>query len=746
MADTTRASNPNYTPYIGDRLAAPTVESDAVDGQRDVSTEATVASAETITSPVQATPDVKADARRLTLHRIGLGATMLLAAVLHFWRLDQNGYGNEYYAATVRSMLTSWHNFFFASYDAGGFVTVDKPPLGFWIQAASAWLFGFNGVSLILPEALAGVASVALVYYLVRRVFGRTAGLVAALALALTPISIASNRSNILDPLLVFFMLLAAWATTLAAERGSLRLLIFGFGLIGVAFNVKMLQAYLVLPALYLLYFLAAHLGWRKRLLHLSLASVALIAVSLSWAVAVDLTPPEARPYIGSSQTNSVLELATGYNGLKRIFGGDLPGPGGPSPGPGPGGAMPLPNPNGPPGQVTRAPGPPGGPVRIPLGGAAGGPGVGPMDGGGPGPLRLYGRELAGQASWLLPMALFGMVAIAWQKRPRLPLDRSHAALVLWGAWLVTCVVAFSMASGIFHSYYLVTLAPPLAALVGAGVVCMWRDYRHHGIRGWLLPLAVLATAALQAVILLPFREWSAWLTPIVIGASLLLAGALLVGRLPRIKARRWTTVAAALAVLVLLLSPGVWSATPVLARGNGLLPFAGPDLLDPQSPFGGGPGLTDRVSDRLIEYLKVNRNGARYLVALFGAGEASPMILQTGEAVMAMGGFSGSDPILTPDKLADMVRKGEVRYFLLHDMPEPGALPGGPPPGGVIRFPGGADHVQNWIKSNCKAVPESLWQDESAGGATQPLRPGARPGGPMGPGAEGMKLYDCAR
>jgi 4-amino-4-deoxy-L-arabinose transferase-like glycosyltransferase len=677
---------------------------------------------------------LEVDARSSIWHRLGLTAIMILAAGLHSWRLDQNGYGNEYYAAAVRSMLTSWHNFFFASYDAGGFVTVDKPPLGLWIQAASAWLFGFNGVSLMLPQVVAGFASVALIYYLTRRVFGPTAGLVAALTLALTPISIASNRSNILDPLLVFAMLLAAWATTLAAERASLRLLLLGFGLVGVAFNIKMMQAYLVLPALYLLYLLGARLNWHKRLLHLSLASLLLVAVSLSWAVVVDLTPAENRPYIGSSQANSVLELATGYNGLKRIFGGEGPGPG-------PGGPATIAN--GGPGQIARAPSPPGGPVEVPLGGAPiGGPGDGVFDGGGPGLLRLYERELGGQASWLLPMALFGMVATAWQRRPGLPLDHRHAALVLWGGWLLACAVAFSMASGIFHSYYLVTLAPPLAALVGAGMVTMWRDYRQHRVRGWLLPMALLTTAALQVIVLLPFPQWSAWLAPIVVSASLMVTGALVLCRLARTKTRRWLPTAAALALLALFIAPGVWSATPVLARGSGLLPFAGPDLLNPQMPFGPTHGMEQSGSSKLIDYLRANRNGERYLVAMSSAGEASPMIIQTGEAVMAMGGFSGSDSILTPQKLADLVRSRAVRYFLLHDIPEFG--PGSSPPGGGIVLFAGMGPVQEWVQSNCKKVSAELWRDEPAAGAIQP-RPGQPPDMRIGPGSEGMQLYDCA-
>src|SRR5919199_2533136 len=230
-------------------------------------------------------------------HRLALAAILILSASLNLFRLTSEGYGNTYYAAAVKDMLTSWHNFFFVSFDAG-FVSVDKPPLGLWVQAASAYLFGFNGLSLLLPQALAGILSVALLYYLVRRAFGPVAGLLAALALAVTPISVAVQRNNNVDALLILALLLAAWAFIVAAERGSLRLLLLGVVMVGLGFNIKMLQAFLVLPAFYLMYLLAANTTWRRRLLHLGAATVVLLAVSLSWAVAVELTPSTERPYV----------------------------------------------------------------------------------------------------------------------------------------------------------------------------------------------------------------------------------------------------------------------------------------------------------------------------------------------------------------------------------------------------------------------------------------------------------------
>ncbi|RLC93982.1 MAG: glycosyltransferase family 39 protein, partial [Chloroflexi bacterium] len=244
--------------------------------------------------------------------RLALVGILLLALFLHFFRLEQEGYANLYYAAAVKSQLTSWHNFFFNSFDPGGFVTVDKPPLGLWVQTASAALFGFSGFSLLLPQAAAGVLSVLLLYHLVRRTFGPPAGLTAALVLAITPISVAANRNNTMDSQLVLVLLLAAWAVIRAAETGRLRWLLACATLVGLGFNIKMLQAFMVLPAFYLLYLVGSPARWWKRLVHLGLATVVLLIVSFAWAVVVDLTPPDARPYVGSSSDNSVLELVIG--------------------------------------------------------------------------------------------------------------------------------------------------------------------------------------------------------------------------------------------------------------------------------------------------------------------------------------------------------------------------------------------------------------------------------------------------
>src|SRR5260221_5849821 len=218
-------------------------------------------------------------------------------------------------------MMDNWHNFFFAAYDPGCFTSLDKPPVGFWLQVASAKLFGFTPFSVLLPQALAGVLSVLLLYYLVRRHFGETAGLLAALALALSPISVVTNRNVTIDSTLTLTLLVGAWAALRAAEAGRLRWLLLCAAVVGVGFNVKMLEAYLVVPAFGLLYLLAAPRSIWKRVGHLAIALILLLVISFSWALAVDLTPASQRPHVGSTQDNSEISLALGYNGLQRLLG-----------------------------------------------------------------------------------------------------------------------------------------------------------------------------------------------------------------------------------------------------------------------------------------------------------------------------------------------------------------------------------------------------------------------------------------
>ncbi len=623
-----------------------------------------------------------------------LAAILAASGYLNFFRLNAEGYANSYYAAAVKSMLTSWHNFFFASFDPGGFVSVDKPPVGFWIQAASAKLFGFSGLSLLLPEAFAGVLSVALTYYLVRRVFGVPAGLVAALALALTPISVVTDRNNTIDSLLVLALLLAAWAFIIAAETGRLRWLLLGAFGVGVGFNIKMMEAFLPLPAFFLVYFLGAPVGRWKRIGHLALATVVLLAVSLSWATAVDLTPASQRPYVGSSSDNSELNLIIGYNGLDRLlprsFSFANRAQGGTT------------RPSGPANPRLGRQGNQGFPFQIPdFTDVPNFFAFGSFETGAPGPLRMLNQNIAGQISWTLPLAVLGFFAAFWQSRLRRRLDRQQKGLVLWGMWSLTEIVFFSVASE-FHLYYMVTMAPPIAALVGAGVAAMWQDFRWRGLRGWLLPLTLGATAALQAHILASYPDWSSRLTPLIAGLTLVSAVVLLLAKLPM--RRHLTALTAARAAVVagvaaLLVAPTVWAAISIEA-GPMQLPAAGPQA--GRRGFGGEAMSADGA---LIQYLQAHQGADKFLVAVPNANAAAPIILAAGEPVMAMGGFIGRDPILTQQSLANMVAKGEISYFLL---PQGRFGRGG--------FFGGEGNLTSWVQSHGKLVPPQEWGGTSTG------------------------------
>src|SRR5712692_9708409 len=548
-------------------------------------------------------------------HRIALGAILLVSAFLNVFQLNQEGYANLYYAATVKSMIQNFHSFFYVSFDPGGFVSVDKPPVGFWIQAASAKIFGFSGLSILLPEAIAGVLSVALLYYLVRRRFGPVAGLIAALALAISPISVVTNRNNTIDSLLVLTLLLAAWTVSLAAEKGRLRWLLLTALLVGVGFNIKMLQAYLVVPAFGLVYLLGAPLSWRKRILHLLLAALVLLVVSLSWVVAVDLTPVSQRPYVGSSQTNSELELALGYNGLERLLGRN----------------------NG----VQNATQSPGSPTTLALAPA------GPGENGYASLFRLFNRQLGGQIGWLIPLAILGLVAAARQERICFPLNPRQQSLVMWGMWLATMYVFFSIAE-FFHQYYLSMLAPAICALVGIGLVSMWRDYRRGDGRKWLLPVALLITATAQGWLLVFYPAWASWLAPIILGFCAVVAITQIVG----ILLPSWhinTSPFIAIGLLALLLTPTTWSIFSVWQGNSGALLSAGPSSTTGTNAFGiNTNGLNNETADpKLIHYLEAQQGNTRFLVATLNTTIAEPLILTTGKPVMALGGFLGTDPIL---------------------------------------------------------------------------------------------------
>jgi 4-amino-4-deoxy-L-arabinose transferase-like glycosyltransferase len=763
----------------------------------------------------------------LVPHRLALMGITLVSIVFNFWMLGQNGYGNTYYAATVKSMGSNWHAFFFASLDPQGFVTVDKPPVGFWLQVLSTKIFGFTPFAVFFPQALAGVLSVLLLYWLIRRHFGIVSGLIAALALAVSPISVVTNRNNTIDSSLMLVLLGATWTTFRAIETGKIKWLIFTGILVGIGFNIKMLEAYLVIPAFGLAYLLGANKSWMKRAIDLAIAAVVLVVISLSWSLVVDLTPANLRPYVGSTQNNSELSLAFGYNGLQRLtgnsgnggpgggnfgggdrsrpsgeFGGGFPG-GSFGNGENPGGAA---GDGGFPGnneiaQYFREMFGNGGPGGAP-GGQGGGGGM--FNTGNPGLFRLFTQPLGGQIVWLLPLALIGMLALAVNRRFQPQADRQQQSLILWGTWLITMFAFFSIAS-FFHQYYLSQMAPAIAALAGIGIGIMWQQFPQSGWKGWLLPLSLIATAAEQIYIIHTDPSWGTWLIPIItiptILMALVLGGVRFVAILkekgvysgsaldtletrlrpalsnadtrlhstlenrgihldPATNIARIVQISAVvLGLFAILAAPTVWSWYPARTNSAADLPQVG--------ATGGGFGSASAsigglgnvsVDSKLINYLEANQGSAAYLVAAPSSNTAAPIIIATGKAVMALGGFSGSDPILTSADVQKLVQNGTVRFFLLQGgtstststsdvQNETGQSTGEqdtPPadetgniqsPGGPGGFGGGTQsNVTQWVQQNCTVVPTSEWQ------STTQSSQGGFAGGRIG----NEQLYDC--
>jgi 4-amino-4-deoxy-L-arabinose transferase-like glycosyltransferase len=709
---------------------------------------------------------------------------ILLAAGLRIWGLEKSGVGNPYYGAAVRSMLASPTNFLFASFDPAGTVSVDKPPVALWIQAASAKVFGYHGLAILMPQVIMGVVSVGLTMILVRRAFGSAAGLLAGLALALTPICVAMDRDNLPDTALTLVLLLAAGALMRASETGRSGSLMLAMALVGLAFNIKMLAAFVVLPTFALAFALAAPLSWRAKVGKLAISGLVLAAVSLSWPIVVELIPKSERPYIGGSQNNSALELALGYNGLARIMGGF--GPGGPrgSRGDGPGPIADRKAASE--GVPKRADGPgvsgPGG-GRFPGGG---GPFRGGMPGfgGTPGPLRFANVGMAGLITWLFPVAIVGGLAATLRRWRSWPTGAEHIALTVWGGWFVTHWVVFSFAQGIFHEYYTAIMGPAVAALAGIGFVTLVEEGQRGGWRGLLLPATLLITAAWQASIVRIFPDWARWLVPTLVASASVAAVAFLVtcwrGR--RTSTVVWPQVSAAVGFASLMIGPMLWSLCPVLGKPNVMLPQADPSLLGVARATGvagppslpGIPGMMEmdpKQTRKLAEFLRSSQRGEAIAVATLSSMTAAPLIIEEGLDAVSIGGFMGGDRVWTKDQFVKKVEEGQLRYFLFGGGPggpggppgpgggPPGGMPfgppgGGPPGGGPPGGPGGMGNreILAWIRENGTPVDPKLWkvedpdqtEDEDDGPPAMPGDPGFDPARMARRMRRMIELYDC--
>jgi 4-amino-4-deoxy-L-arabinose transferase-like glycosyltransferase len=471
------------------------------------------------------------------LPRPELSALIVLAALLNLWALGRNGFANDYYSAAVRSMSSSWHNFLFASADPSGVMSVDKPPLDLWVQSLSVRVFGYHPLSMLVPQALMGVASVALVYDLVRRRFGRIGGFVAGLALALTPITVAISRHNNPDALLILCCVAALWFTVRALEGGRTRWLVLAGVSVGLGFETKMLVALTVVPGIALAYLYLAPRGRLRALRQLLAGGFAMLLVGGAWPALVALTPAADRPWISGTSDNSILSLIFEYNGLGRVDG--------------------------------QAGGP-------------GGVGGGSVFGGSAGPLRLLNSALGGQAGWLLGFALLSGVGVLVASRLRRADARTGWLIAVGGAFLTTAVL-FSSASGIFHPYYVSLLAPFAAALVGAGAAQLIGGGLHARV---LAPLALAAGVATELAVLHDYPGQLSWLPPMLIALCVLAAIVLALVRVKRLR-----LIAVAVALGALLLAPAVWAVDTLGHATNGTFPEGGPGNVQGAGGMFGGPG-----------------------------------------------------------------------------------------------------------------------------------------------------------
>lgn len=669
--------------------------------------------------------------------KLALFAVMALSAVLNLANLGAEGYGNEYYAAGVKSMLVNFKNFFFVSSDPGGFVSIDKPPLGFWIQTLSARVFGFSGWSILLPQALAGVVSVVILYYMVKRSFGKAAALVSALCLAVTPVFVAASRNNTVDNLLVMVLLFACMFLSRAAEKGKFKYLLISLVLVGVGFNIKMLQAYMVIPAVYITYLISAAAPVKKKVKHLVIGTAVLVVVSLSWAAAVDLVPAGSRPFVGSSTNNTVMDLILGHNGIERLSssGGMGGGPGGNRQGGNmayfkkdrnPSGAQNVP-PNGgfqgvSGGNFKDGSQQNGGPqMQMPQGAGQNKKGIQQMGRNGlsgnfggqteAGVTRLFSKNiLSDQIVWFLPLSLLGFIAAAIVEKLKIPFDnRKKLDLILWMMWLLPEFIYFSYTKGLFHQYYLTMMAPPAAALSGIGLVSMWKLYRGGSkVKSMLLPASFVVEGALHLMMLSYFySSISAAVKGIIIAAAVLsfASSALLVIYKNRAGNAGFAKILASLAFAGILVTPSIGSAAAVVHGVNGSMPAAGLELLSSDTGSG-NTGMKNRFgssndSKKLISFLDSHIKNEKYDLVVSSSNAAAEMIIKSGRSIMPLGGFTGSDKILSLSQFKEIVKKGEVRYVLT---------------GGMGR---NSQDIMSWVQKNGKLVPENQWKNTTSVGKT---------------------------
>ncbi|QYB02178.1 glycosyltransferase family 39 protein [Rhodococcus sp. USK10] len=660
-----------------------------------------------------------------------LAALLAGTAVAYIWGLGASGWANSFYAAAVQAGSESWKAFFFGSSDAANSITVDKPPMSLWLMSLSVRIFGLSSWAMLVPQALLGVGSVALLYATVKRWFGAAAGLLAGLVLALTPIAALMFRFNNPDALLVLLMIASVWAMLRAVEDGRTRWMVLTGVFVGLGFLTKQLQVMLVVPPLALTYLFAGPPKFGKRLAQCFAALGAMIVSAGWWLLTVELWPASSRPWIGGSQNNSILELTLGYNGLGRLNGEET---GSVTPGGGRGDA------------ATAM----GGAGEAIAGGAVPGggmPGGGPGGGGGmwgsTGITRMFESAQGGQIAWLIPAALILLVAGLAVRGKAARTDTQRASFVVWGLWLLVTGLTFSFMAGIFHAYYTVALAPAVAALVAIGSVTLWRRRDSLWVRA-VLAVTLLATAAMSWVLLGRSASFVPWLKWTVVVAGVLAAVAVLIPALTRGRIAAVVTLAAMFTGLAgptayavdTIATPhtgSIVSAGPTVEGGRGGFGgMGGPGGMDgagrmggrtdgaaaPTMPGGAAPGATDGAAagdgmggmgamggaaggllsgsnpgEELVSLLEQDAGNYTWVAAAIGSNSASGYQLATEDPVMPIGGFNGSDPSPTLEQFQQYVADGKIHYFIA----------GGR--GGGMGGDGTASEISTWVQANFTAV-----------------------------------------
>ncbi len=599
---------------------------------------------------------------RARWERPALIALLGLTAVMFMWGLSASGWANSFYSAAAQAGSQSWKAWFFGSSDAANAITVDKPPASLWIMGLSVRMFGLNSWSILVPQALMGVATVGVVYASVRRRFSAAAALLAGVVMATTPVAALMFRFNNPDAMLTLLMALAAYATMRGIEDGRRRWIVLTGALVGFGFLTKQLQVLLVVPPLALAYLVAAPQRLRRRAADLLIGGAAMVAAAGWWLAIVELTPASMRPFIGGSQNNNIFDLTFGYNGFGRLTGNET-------------------------GSVGT--------------GMWGKTGI----------TRMFDGVMGGQIAWLIPAALIFAVAALWITRRAGRTDHTRAMIIIWGGWLVVTALVFSYMQGIFHEYYTVALAPAIAVLIGVGADLLWRHRRHSTARV-VLAATVVATAIWSSRLLARSVGWYPWLRTAIVVGGIIAAAALVIG--PRLSPKLMATSAAA-AIAVCLAGPTAWALQTVATPHSGSIVTAGPTVQGTrggpgggfpnrgagQPPVGfpgGGPGQQGQPpggfpgpgngalppggnggprpggggllnsttpSAQVVAALLQNSDRYTWVAAAIGSNEASGFQLATQKPVMAIGGFNGSDPSPTLAEFQRYVANGQIHYFI---------------------------------------------------------------------------------